>query len=288
MSQEQIKEARTILRRVEAHLRQSHLDMGAQDEAMGFVDVIHHASSSLPSLNYVTPRKNTAWVSSQYIQKGLETLKDMGRVSRVRFAEGLYPPAFLGSLRELGLKVEAELPIMVYKKENAPRITPSLPNDVTFSKADNAESLALWWYLWRNAYYDVAVSGVEPLAIGRDLRDVYLNRQLNLVMYRHSYPMGALRMTLYEGSAHLVAHAMLRELREESWERLIRDVALDAALQAGMDMVFTTGKSESERRIYRNMGFLDAGSIVSYAELDNDSAPKNVASDALAQSVLVV
>lgn len=286
MSQEQIKEARTILRRVEAHLRQSHLDMGAEDEALGFVDVIHHASSSLPSLNYVTPRKNTAWVSSQYIQKGLDTLKDMGRVSRVRFAEGLYPPAFLGSLRELGLKVEAELPIMVFKSGDAQQ-APTLPNDLSFSRADSAESLALWWYLWRNAYYDVAVSGVEPLAIGRDLRDVYFKRQLNLVMYRHRYPMGALRMTLHEGSAHLVAHAMLKELREPSWERLIREVALDAALKEGADLVFATGKSEAERQIYRSMGFLDAGSIVSYAEPMDDSAPKN-ADDHLAESVLVV
>jgi hypothetical protein len=288
MSQDPVKESRTVLRRVEAHLRQSHLDMGAQDEAMGFVDVIHHASSSLPSLNYVTPRKNTAWVSSQYIQKGLDTLKDMGRVSRVRFAEGLYPPAFLGSLRELGLKVEAELPIMVYKPDGNPRIIPTLPAEVSFSRADNAESLGLWWYLWRNAYYDVAVSGVEPLAIGRDLRDVYFKRQINLVMYRHRYPMGALRMTFHDGSAHLVAHAMLRELREASWERLIREVALDAAIQEGADMIFTTGKSEAERRIYRQMGFLDAGSIVSYAELNGDNPSKNTPDDSLAQSVLVV
>jgi hypothetical protein len=288
MSQDPVKESRVILRRVEAHLRQSHLDMGAQDEAMGFVDVIHHANSSLPSLNYVTPRKNTAWVSSQYIQQGLDTLKDKGRVSRVRFAEGLYPPAFLGSLRELGLKVEAELPIMVYKQGNSPRVMPQIPADVSFSRADSAESLALWWYIWRNAYYDVAVSGVEPLAIGRDLRDVYFKHQINLVMYRHRYPMGVLRMTLHDGSAHLVAHAMLKEMKDANWERLIREVALDAAIQDGADMIFTTGKSEAERRIYRAIGFLDAGSIVSYAEPSSDNPENGKPDDNLTQSVLVV
>jgi len=283
----EVKEARNIMRRVESHLRQSHLDMGAKDENVGFVDVVYHATSPLPSLNYVTPRKNTAWVSSNYVQQGLETLREKGRVGRVRFAEGLYPPVFENALRELGLKVESEIPIMVYKDLKALRKTPSIPDEINFTRVDDAEGMSVWWYIWRNAFYDVMVSSVEPLLIGSDLRDVYLGRQINLVMYRQSYPMGALRITIHEGSAHLVAQAMIKEMRKPQWERLIHEVSLDVALNAGVDMVFTSDQSAEERQLYRELGFVDSGSIVTFAER-SETEKDGEADDPLAQSVLVV
>ena len=67
MSRAEVKESRTVLRRIDAHLRQSHLNLGAQTETVGFVDVIHHRTSPLPSLNYVTPRQNTALVPAKDI-----------------------------------------------------------------------------------------------------------------------------------------------------------------------------------------------------------------------------
>lgn len=287
MSRIEVKEARNIMRRVESHLRQSHLDMGAKDENIGFVDVIYHTTSPLPSLNYVTPRKNTAWVSGNHIQQGLDALRDKERVCRVRFAEGLYPPVFENTLRELGLKVESEIPIMVYKNLQAPRKTPNIPSEVTFSRVDDAEGMSVWWYIWRNAFYDVMVSSVEPLLIGSNLRDIYLGRQINLVMYRQSYPMGALRITIHEGSAHLVAQAMIKEMRKPQWERLIHEVSLDVALNVGVDMVFTSDQNEDERQLYRELGFVDSGSIVTFAE-SSPTAEVGEADDPLAQSILVV
>src|SRR5690606_19542252 len=110
-----------------------------------------------------------------------------------------------------------------------------------------------------SAYYNVTVSGTEPLFIGRDLRDVYMKRQVNLILKRNNYPMGVLRFTLHEGTAHLVAHAMLKELSEEGWDKLIREVALDEALKSEADLVFVTGKSKAEQKLYREIGFVDAG-----------------------------
>jgi hypothetical protein len=283
----EVKEARSIMRRVESHLRQSHLDMGAKEENVGFVDVIHHASSPLPSLNYVTPRKNTAWVSGNHIQHGLDALQEKGRALRVRFAEGLYPPVFENALRELGLKVESEIPIMVFKNLQTLRKTPSIPDEVTFARVDDAEGMSVWWYIWRNAFYDVMVSSVEPLLIGSNLRDVYLGRQINLVMYRQSYPMGALRITIHEGSAHLVAQAMIKEMRKPQWERLIHEVSLDVALNEGVDMVFTSDQNVEERKLYRELGFVDSGSIVTFSE-PSDTETDGKSDDPLAQSVLVV
>lgn len=286
MSRMEVKEARSIMRRVEAHLRQSHLDMGAKEKNVSFVDVIHHPTSPLPSLNYVTPRKNTAWVSGNHVQQGLNVLRKEGRTLRVRFAEGLYPPVFENALRELGLKVESEIPIMVYKNLQTLRKTPSIPDEVTFSRVDDAEGMSVWWYIWRNAFYNVMVSSVEPLLIGSDLRDIYLGRQINLVMYRHSYPMGALRITIHEGTAHLVAQAMIKEMRKPQWERLIHEVSLDVALNEGVDMVFTSDQNDEERQLYRELGFIDSGSIVTFSERSEENDRE--ADDPLAQSVLVV
>lgn len=288
MDRDEQRESRTILRRIEAHLRQSHLDMGAEEEAISFVDVIHHPVSLLPSLNYVTPRKKTAWVSGNHIEQGLDALREKERAVRVRFAEGLYPPVFVRTLRELDLHIEAETPIMVYKKTQQPRKMANHPADITFAQATNPRDLAIWWYVWRNAYYDVAVSSVEPLLIGRDMQEIYFGRQINMVMYRQGYPMGVIKITLHEGSAHLVAHAMLKELRESDWDRVVREVALDIALNAETDLIFVTGKTEDERKLYRNIGFVDSSSIVTYAEQSDNPAQKEASDDSMAQSVLVV
>lgn len=279
MDRDEQRESRTILRRIEAHLRQSHLDMGAKEEPQGFVDVIHHENSHLRTLNYVTPRRNTAWVSGNHIQQGIDVLREKERRVRVRFVEGLYPPIFTRALRDLKLQVEEETPIMVYKKKNEPRKLASYPSDVSFTSAKTSRDLSIWWYVWRNAYYDVSVSSVEPLLIGRDMQDVYFGKQINMVMYRHNYPMGVIRLTFHEGSAHLVAHALLKELRQPEWEKVIRTVALDVALTRGADLIFVEGKSDDERKLYRDMGFIDSGSIVSYAEITRQTLDEEESDD---------
>ena len=55
-----IKETRLILRRIQDHLFQAHAAFGAEHQTVGLVDVLHHPTSRLPDLNYVTPRRNTA------------------------------------------------------------------------------------------------------------------------------------------------------------------------------------------------------------------------------------
>ncbi|MEL6308278.1 MAG: hypothetical protein AAFV98_07135 [Chloroflexota bacterium] len=289
MTRDEERESRTILRRIDAHLRQSHLDMGAQEETVGFVDVLHHPQRTLPILNYVTPRKNTAWVSSNHIQQGLEQLTAHERIQRVRFADGLFPPVFMKTLRMLGLEAEDEIPLMVYKHdEKTPRKLPARVKDVSFVQAETAQDLAIWWYVWRNAHYDVAASSVEPLLIGRDLQEVYFKRQINLTMYRNNYPMGALRLTLHEKTAHIVAHALLKEMRGIEWDQILRLTAIHTAIDAGTNLVFVTGKAEDERQQFRELGFVDAGSIISYAEKNDTRDSDEDANDAVAQSVYIV
>lgn len=288
MERGELRESRIILRQVEAHLRQSHIDMGAQEEMVGMVDVFHHETSSIPMLNYVTPRKNTAWISKGYVEKGIARLRDKGRQVRVRFAEGLYPPMFAKTLRELNLHVENETPIMTFKADKQIRKTPTFPQAIEFSFVTDHQSLNIWWYVWRNAYYNVMTNTVEPLVLGRDLRAMHFGHQLNLIMYRGRFPIGVARITIHEQTtAHIAAMAIMHEFKKPEYEKSLREVALDAALHEGCKMVFATGSDDATRQAYRNMGFIDSGSIVWYAD-NQPTDDEDETLDALAQSVLII
>lgn len=262
---EEIKAARTIMRRVQEHLRSAHIDIGARTETVGFADVIYH-NSSLPTLNYVMPRRNTAWVSGQHIEDGLAILREQGRHPRVRFAEGLFPPVFLGALRKAGLVQEEETPFMVYEVPDTVPPAPRYPHHITVQRVSNPEGMGIWWYVWRNAYYDVVTTGAEPMVLGRDLRGVYRGTQIDLVLYRYNFPVGVARLTLNDGSAHLLAHAIMREVRTPELSRLLIRSAVQAAINAGCDLIFSAGETDDERALFRETDFESAGSMVCYAE----------------------
>src|SRR5215212_10671418 len=74
------RESKHILRQIQDHLGEMHVKLGALRESVGMVEVFHHPSTNTPTLNYITPRKNTAWVSSSYLQQGLIYLAQQGRL----------------------------------------------------------------------------------------------------------------------------------------------------------------------------------------------------------------
>lgn len=273
MSDEAIKEARATMRQVHEHLLQAHLHLGAESETVGFVDVIHHASNPAAHLNYITPRRNTAWVSSKHIETGLDHMRKLERRPRVQIAEGLFPPMFIKTLRDLGLEAEREVPIMIYRASSPPQKRPRTPGEIKITQVDAAESAAIWWYVWRNAYYDVICSGIEPVYVGRDLRDITSGRLINLILYRYGFPVGAARITRHENSAHVAAMALMREVRTAEITRQFQHAVLRAALDAGSELVFTAGETDETRKLWREMAFVDAGSIVSYAE-PSESTPE--------------
>ena len=285
MERAEVRQARETIRRVENHLRQSHVNMGAIEESIGMVDVIHHPYTHLATVNYVTPRRKTAWVSNSYIEQGIDYLREQGRRVRVRFADGLFPPIFARSLRDLDLTLETETSLMVYRKVQD-HLDITLPPDVQFSFVTNHESMAIWWYVWRNAFYNVAVSNVEPVYIGQAMRDVYLGHQINIIMYKNRFPIGVSRVTLHEGTAHIAAHAIMQEFYRPEWDKTLRLVAMDAALTEGCDLIFVSGSDDMTRTRYRELGFIDSGSIVCYA--DTKAEIEDVLHDTMAQSVLII
>lgn len=297
MDDEGVKETRRLLRQVQDHLFLSQTNLGAERETIGLVDVIHHPTNPVPDMNYVTPRRNTAWVAGNYIQQGLERLNALERTSRVQYIEGLYPPLFAKTLRDLGLVVERETPLMLYKVGGIPSVatapsppdSPSIPEGVRVELVNDQRGLELWWYVWRNAFYDVLTLGVEPLIVGRDMAAIRLGQQIDILLHRHQFPVGIARVSLQSDthSGHVVALALLREVRSKDLTRLLYTTALNAALERQCDLIFAPGETEEDRELCRALGFIDMGSMICYVQ--RIEPPKEGSSDGvLVQPVLAL
>jgi len=267
-----VRESRRALRRVQDHLIQSHVSLGAIREMAGLVDVFYHPSNRLADLNYVTPRRNTAWVSGKLVEQGLTRLQELERNPRVQYIEGLLPPLFAKTLRELNLELERETPIMLYKTDGfsgvvpPPAVMPPLPDSVTIQAVNDQRGIELWWYVWRNAYYDVLTLGVEPLFVGRDMAAIKLGHQIDILAYRQGFPVGVVRISIQDEqhTGHIVGLAVLKEARSPTMTRLLIASAMRAALARQCTLLFAPGETDDDRRLCRELGFVDMGSVVAY------------------------
>jgi hypothetical protein len=284
MDSEAVKASRRILRRVQDHLYHAHVNLGGLQETVGLVDVLHHPTSSLASLNYVTPRRNTAWVSADMIEQGLEYIRGIHRTPRVQYIEGLFPPLFSKNMLDLGLQAEWELPLMIYVVGGFNGMTPPplqtdvLPEEVTIEAVNDQRGLELWWYIWRNAFYDVMTLGVEPLFVGRDMAALTMGYQVDIMAYRGGFPVGVSRLSIHDQTAHILALALMKESRTPEMMRALQSVTIKAALDRQCNLIYAPGETEDDRQLCREMGFLDFGSIVCYSAKpagDREETEKN-------------
>lgn len=267
------RETRRVLRLVQDHLYQAHATLGAVKEDLGLVEVIHHPTNTLPDLNYVTPRRKTAWVSANDIGMGIDYMRQIQRVPRVQYIEGLFPPLFARTLTGLGLEVERETPLMIYKKggfgEPPPPLTPpEKPTGVTIERVSDQRGIETWWYAWRNAHYDVLTLGVEPLVVGREMAALQLGQQVDILMQRFSFPVGVARISIQKETAHILGVALMREHRSPDMTKLLHLAAMQAAFERNCEVIFAPGETEDDRRLCREIGFSDLGSMVSYSAKD--------------------
>lgn len=272
MKDAEVKESRRVLRLVQEHLSDAHLKVGSQQKSVGLVEVVHHPQSTLAHLNYVTPRKNTAWVPTPEVEKGMAQLRELNRAPRLSYIEGLFPPIFAKSLHTIGLKVVSETPIMVRKfAEGETQERSVSPPNIRLVEADDQQKLGVWWYVWKNAYYDVITSGIEPFKIGESMQAVTMGQETNLLMYRESLPIGVARVTHHKTTAHLTTLVMMKEFRQDHLVRALYQATYKVAQEQGCELIFTSGETEKDRQLCRDVGFLDVGSVVCYAEPSDDS-----------------
>jgi len=115
-----------------------------------------------------------------------------------------------------------------------------------------------------------------------------LGHQLDVIVYRFGFPIGVVRMTLQDDSAHIVAQAIMKEVRTPELMQQLLSAAVRIAQDAGCDMVFLAGSTDEERQLVRNMGFEDFGSVVRYAVLTDIQTDQEIQNDNMAQPVLII
>jgi hypothetical protein len=294
MDDTEVKAARRVLRRVQEHLTQTSMAQGAQRDQHGLVDVVHHPANSRPTLNYITPRRSTAWISAKDVAHGLASLRDQARTPRVSYIEGLFPPLFAKTLHDLGLVVEREQTLMVFQagQDHLPALP--TPDGIVFDVVNSAQASAVWWYVWRNAFFDVVTATADPVFIGEDLRQIASGSQIDLVMYRYRFPVGVARVSVMaaEHTAQLSALALMREWRTPELLRSLHSQAVKAALAHDSTLIFCAADGDDDRALCRDNGFVDYGNVVCYAEKAGDppavseTTPKDTDHATMEQPVL--
>jgi hypothetical protein len=200
---------------------------------------------------------------------------------------------FAKELRTLDLKVEREVPMMVYRPTGIngtipPAATlPEAPDGVTIQPATDQRSIELWWYVWRNAHYDVLTLGVEPLFVGRDMAALKSGQQIDILAYRQGFPVGVARVSIHDKTAHILALALMKEARTPQMTKLLQAAAMKAAVERNCALIFAPGETDEDRKLCREMGFVDFGSIVCYAA-ESDTAREESNDSFLDQPVLAL
>jgi hypothetical protein len=115
-----IKENRVILRRILEHLIYEATQQGAVYETLGMVDCLTHPTNADTALNYLMPRRNTAWVSGAFVQEGLSHLVSLQRLPRLCYIDALMMPMFTKTLADCNLMQESQHTLL------AQTVTPSL------------------------------------------------------------------------------------------------------------------------------------------------------------------
>lgn len=269
-----VREMRRLLRQVQEHLFLSHVDLGARRETVGWVELVYHPANAVPDLNYIAPRRKTAWVSGHNLQQGLDRMASLERTPCVRYIEGLYPPLFAKALGEFGLEAQQETPIMLYKAGGIQSLGLVLPSpalsaheDIRVSIVQDELGAELWWEFWRNGLYDVIAPGIEPLIRWRQ-NGSPVGQQVDIMIYRQKSLVGVARVSLQpqNQSSQITALALLQEMRSADLTQTLLAAALHQALARGCDLVFAPGDSDDLRALYRDLGFIDVGSLVSYSQ----------------------
>lgn len=291
MDDSSVKEIRVVLRRVQDHLHAAQSAFGVARETLNLVEVIHHPTSALPDLNYVTPRQKTAWVSGQFVEKGLARLRELERVPRVQYIDGLFLPLFAQSLADLGLKVERETRIVAYATEQHPTAPkkPRAPAGMKLELVTDGSGSKWWGANWRSERCDILTLGVEPLTVGTESALIASGQQVDVLLTAKDEPIGAVRLSLCQATetAHIVALGITREARTPRLIKLLLAAGRRVALKRGCTLVFAAGETEADRATAAELGFIDVGSMVCYAARSDD-ADEVEAHDSVVQPVLAL
>ena len=118
---------------------------------------------------------------------------------------------------------------------------------------------------------------------------ITLGHQIDILAYRQGFPIGVVRVSVQDEhhTGHLVGLAVLKEARTPTMTRLLMAAAMRAALARQCTLLFAPGETEDDRRVCRDLGFVDMGSVVAYGARPEDPL-KGTDDGVLAQPILAL
>lgn len=272
---------RDVLRRIEFHLH-GGLDAGSVSEQLGTVDVYFHPKTRDSYMNCVTPHQGVAWVRRDDLFDGLVGLLRLGRTPRLVFLEALFPVAFQQQLRLVGLELESEQVVMLYRPLLGPIpagesifgcLPEQFPRDVETRVVTTWDQVETWLHVFYAAHYNTQAPPVEPEVVGALADEIAAGRVLCVLAYYQGTPLGVAQLALHNDSA---------EFESVTTQTLWHDMGLEAGMiitavreleARGTAMIFRIEPPGDSGRMYRRLGFVDLTRVLIYQWPDGLDAP---------------
>ncbi len=267
------REERLTLRQIQAHMREV---MNAQQtvvEQLGTVDVYFHPSNPDPYLNCVTPHQGVAWVRRDDLNSAFAGLERLGRIPRLMFQDALFPVAFQQQLRWMGLTLEDQRTVLVYR----PMYGPPLPNEtprgrvpesfepaVTITVPTSERDLAVWLRVFRAGYYNTEMLAVDPDMVRPLVHAVARGEKVFVMAHYERSPLGAARLDVRGHSAEIEAVVTAPLWHGMGLEPALIASSVQTVLGRGVDIVFTVTPVEDYARMYRHLGFVELTRVLTY------------------------
>lgn len=268
------RDERQTLRSIQSHLCETILRQGAVCEQIGTIDVYMHPSNYDPSVNYATPHKGVAWVRREDLVAAFIGLENLGRLPRLMFLDSLFPAAFQQQLRYLGLVIEHEQTVLVYR----PLYGPALPDEIALGRlpehvnqelisariARTPEELATWLSVFRTVYYNTDLITVQPEEVTPLLHATQSNSYMFVTASYSGTPLATARLSLCPPTAGLEVVGTAPHWHGMGLEIALITTAVNSVLSGDCDTTFIVAPVPDTIHLYRRLGFVDMAHILTF------------------------
>ncbi|MBN1564754.1 MAG: GNAT family N-acetyltransferase [Anaerolineae bacterium] len=274
------REERKTLRTIQAHIRESTRARQAIVEQLGTVDVYFHPSNPDPYLNCATPHKGVAWVRRDDLYSAFTGLERLGRVPRLVFQDALFPYAFQQQLALMGLTLEEQRVIMVYRPLYGPDLPNETPRDrlpaefdyaITAKVATTPAELGAWQRVFKAGYYNTETLTVNQAEVKPLVEFAQRGEKVFVMASYQDTPLGTAQICLREESAEIEAVVTAPLWHGMGLETALITTAVRATLEHKRDIIFTIAPEDSTTHLYRMLGFVDLTHVMTFWQAEEYS-----------------
>ncbi len=259
---------REILRQVQHDLIQAQVKQGCRHQKLDLLEIITHPTRTQAHLNYMTPRRKMAWISEDQIQKGADYLRQVGRVARLQFFEGLLPLVFGNTLEHAGFDLESAHPIWCFDLNDANR--PSIPDHIllpplySITKTRTLVDIGKWHLVCKTVHYGVEMWEVDRAVIQSDILQITKGFHKNLLVWHQDEPIGAVRVGMNGQTVQIQTLLLMQEHYQTEIIKAIYQAVLYIAQQNNRATVSVYPAHATETNLLESLGFRQYGVLHTY------------------------